>query len=277
MPYDGFSKCPSDNRAIMIYNILGNRPITVLVKLDGKTRIFDCRPGLFNDVSSIIESVYSYYERYILEFDALVRSLREGRLSEARSIGEGLGSVFGSAFTSLLSIIIGKIRRGGACSEGDLEGLVRIIEEEEDRRVYSELSRKYTVLSTVKYTIITNGPAGFYRLPESPVEVDNLLAGLGLGVIVREAIDVDVAFSNILKAANNDYARILLDAYLRLRPVSIQLDGLKPWIIPMIVKSLEAGHLVIIRGNRIYEYPSISTNPTNIIGIFKDVERLGWV
>ena len=276
MPYDGLSKCPTDARAIMIYNILGNRPITVLVKLGGRTRVLDCRPGLFDDVSRIIESVYGYYEGYILEFDSLVRSLREGRLSEARAIGEALGGVFGVAFTSLLSTIIGKVRRGGAFSESDLEGLLRIIEEEEDRRIYSELSRKYTVLDAEKYTIVTNGPPGIYRLPESPVEVDNLLASLGLGVVVKESIDVDVAFANILKA-NSEYARVLLDAYLRLRGLLMDPTGIRPWIIPMIVKSLENGHLTIIRGNRLFEYPSISIDPTNVVGIFEDVERLGWV
>ena len=260
----------------MIYNILRNRPITVLVKLDETTRVLDCRPGLFDDVSRIIESVYDYYEGYILEFDALVRSLREGRLNDARAIGDALGGVFGVAFTSLLSTIIGKVRRGGAFSISDFEGLLRVIREEEDRRIYSELSRKYTVLGAVKYAIVTNGPAGFYRLPESPVEVDNLLAGLGLGVIVKESIDVDVAFANILKA-NNEYARVLLDAYIRLRGLLMDTTGIKPWLIPMIVKSLENGHLTIIRGNRIYEYPSISTDPTNVLGIFEDVERLGWI
>ena len=277
MPYDGIYKCPDDDRAIMIYNILRNRPITVLAPITDGVKVIECHPGVYDGVSSIVHRVNDEYTRYYLDYDALVRSLREGRLNDARAIGDVLGGVFGGAFTSLLSTIIGKVRRGGRLGVEDLEGLYNIIHEVIIRRIYAELSRQYTILDAGKYAIVTNGPPGVYKLPESPVEVDGLLASLGLGVLVKESIDIDVVFSNILRTANSDYARVLLDAYLRLRPVNIQLDGLKPWLIPMIVRSLENGHLTIIRGNRLYEYPSIIVNQDNVLDAFNDILEIGWV
>ena len=277
MPYDGIYKCPDDERALMIYNILRDRPITALVPITDGVRVIECHPGVNDGVSSIVHRINDEYSRYFLDYDALIMSLKEGRLNEARAIGEGLGRVFGSAFTSLLSTIIGRVRRGGRLSVEDLEGLYNIIHESFIRRIYTELSRQYTILDAGKYALATNGPPGIYRLPESPIEVDNLLAGLGLGVVVKESIDIDVVFTNILRTANSEYAKVLLEAYLRLRPVGIRADGIKPWLIPMIARSLEAGHLAIIRGNRLYEYPSIIVNQDNVLDAFNDILELGWI
>lgn len=267
----------------MIYSILKPRPVTVIVpgiehEADGAwigLKTIECIPGITESVHDIVRAIISEYNSLIIDFNRIIMRINEGRLEEARSIARRLEEAL-PGFDSLFTSLAGRVRRG-ASADREVGLIVSLIYNGFIRRLYNELARQYTVLDAGKYAIITNGPPGVFKLPGSPVDIDNLLASLSLGVIVKESIDIDVAFVNILRAVDNTYARVLLDAYNRLRPVSIQLNGLKPWIIPMIVRSIGEGHLVIIRGNRLYEYPSIRISRDNALNAFNNIISLGWI
>ena len=270
-------KCPGLG---LIYHIL-NRPVTVLeakFTIDEKGmgvwvgfNSIECIPGI--NINDVVERISREFDWIQNEFNRFAILLTDGRLEEAKAVARRLEEALG--LSGVFTSIVKRMRRGVRVT--NLYNEARLVNEEFMRRVYRELAGKYTVLDAGKYALVTNGPPGIYKLPESPVEVDNLLASLGLGVVVRESIDIDVVFSNILRTANSDYARVLLEAYMRLKGLSIEDCCIKPWLIPMIVKSLEAGHLVIIRGNRIYEYPNIIINQDNALEAFIGLIGIGWI
>ena len=277
------AECPSGGRIIVVYNILRDRPISIVrpsFRPDSPSyigvEVIECNSGIFDDVDGIARRVYDEFRPILIDLNRLSILIIDGKFEEARGIALKVEEALGPGFSGLFTGLVKRARRG-LVRQGELRNIAWLVNVELLNRVYRELSRKYTVLDAGKYALVTNGPPGVFKLPESPVEVDNLLAGLGLGVVVREVIDIDVAFSNVLRVVNNDYARVLLDAYLRLRPVNIQLDGIKPWLVPMIVRSIENGHLTIIRGSRIYEYPSISISQDDVLDVFDNITSLDWI
>ena len=267
----------------MIYNILRNRPVTVLEPRFeiGRTGPWfgvlsgECIPGIGSDVDGIIGSIDESFRQVIIDIHALVLDVNDSRLNDAKATARRLDEALG--FSGLFTGIVGRVKRGVRVSNDDWVNAIRLVHEDYVRRIYNEVGRKYTILDAGKYAIVTNGPPGIYKLPDRPEDVDGLLASLGLGVIVRDAIDIDVVFTNVLRSVVDDYAKVLLEAYMRLRPTGVWAGGLKPWLAPMVARSLEAGHLAIIRGNRVFEYPSIIVNRDNVIDVFDSIIRLGWV